>query len=89
MSKPNFLDYDKKYDILYIGLGDRSNSFGDEASDDLTVMRSSETNEIVGLIVWDFGNKYRNNALPAWPEDVKIDVASDILPQIDLSACIA
>jgi hypothetical protein len=42
-------------------------------------MRSSETNEIVGLIVWDFGNKYRNNTLPAWLEDVEIDVDSDIL----------
>ncbi|MDR2180006.1 MAG: DUF2283 domain-containing protein [Synergistaceae bacterium] len=84
MLKPNFLDYDKKYDILYIGFGDRSNSFGDEADTDFTIMRDFATNKIVGLIVWGFGSKYKNNTLPAWPKEIEIDPKSDIVSQIDL-----
>jgi hypothetical protein len=84
MLRPDFLNYDKKYDLLYIGFGDRSNSFGDEANADFTIMRDFTTNKIVGLIVWDFGNKYKNNVLPAWPEGIEIDTNLDIASRIDL-----
>jgi hypothetical protein len=84
MLKPDFIDYDPKYDVLSIGFGDRSNSFGDDAGDDFTVMRDYATNEIVGLVVWGFGEKYRKGALPKWPEGIEIDMESEVVPQIGL-----
>jgi hypothetical protein len=69
ISKPDFIDYDKKHDILYLGFGDRSNSFGDEANDDFTVMRDFATGKIVGLIVWGFWEKHKG-ALAAKLKDV-------------------
>ncbi|MDR1019580.1 MAG: hypothetical protein LBL73_02390 [Synergistaceae bacterium] len=84
MLRPDFIDYDPKYDILTVGFGDRSDSFGDEADSDFTVMRDSATNGIVGLVVWGFGEKYRSDTLPKWPEGIDIDTESDIVSQINL-----
>ncbi|GHV37663.1 hypothetical protein FACS1894187_15000 [Synergistales bacterium] len=82
MTKPNFLDYDKQYDILSIGFGDRSNAFGDEADSDYTVMRDMESNKIVGLIVWDFLRKYKSKTLPKWPDGIDINIDTDIVSNV-------
>jgi hypothetical protein len=50
-------------------------------------MRDFATNEIVGLIVWDFGNKYKSKTLSVRPEGIEIDRDSDIVPKIDLPLC--
>lgn len=58
------LNYDKKYDILSIALGDTSNAIGCEEYDVLVVMRDYTTRIITGLMLYDFCEKYESNAMP-------------------------
>ena len=74
------LNYDNKYDILYILLSDSKNALGDEEYDGLVVMRDETTDEITGLTIFGFADKYKNNNIPALPSGINIDFESDIIP---------
>lgn len=51
------IDYDKKFDVLYISLGDKDNSYGDDSKDDFIIMRDIDTNEITGITIFNFLEK--------------------------------
>ena len=65
-------NYDNKYDILYILLSDGKNSLGDEEYDGLVVMRDEETDEITGLTIYGFMEKYQSDSLPLLPSEIDI-----------------
>ena len=81
------VNYDNKYDILYITLGDkesRRNSLGDEEYNGLVVMRDKETNKITGLIIMGFADKYKKNKMPVFPMEITLNVEKDVVPFISL-----
>ena len=78
------LNYDLKYDILSIGIGDKKNSYGDEEYGGLLVIRNEETSSITGFMIFGFGEKYKNNALPPFPDGISISIEDEILPFIEL-----
>ena len=74
------LDYDPKYDVVYISLGDMSNSYGDEDPDGIVVHRDMDTDEITGVTVFGFSKRVKNGEiLPI----VGIDLRRDVLPLIN------
>ena len=86
ISKPDFIDYDERHDILFLGFGARSNSIGDEADDDFTVMRDCATGKIVGLIMWGFWEKHKGalaaklKAIEIFPQNTGPHLAGGKIP---------
>ena len=81
------LNYDNRFDVLYIALGDdeyRKNSLADEEYNGLVVMRDEKTDNITGLIVFGFKDKYVKNKMPVFPQEVKINIEKDIVPFVTI-----
>ena len=74
------INYDEKYDILYMLTSDGKNSLGDEEYDGLVVMRDETTDEITGLTIFGFSNKYQNDSLPVLPDEININFETDVVP---------
>jgi len=83
---PKF-NYDNKYDILYVLLADGKNSLGDEEYDGLVVMRNEDTNEITGLTIYGFMEKYQSELLPVLPSEIDIDF--DLISLINLKSAVS
>lgn len=52
-------DWDKSRDILYIRLGDTSNSQGDEKESGLIILKDIKTKEVTGITIFDFAKRYK------------------------------
>ena len=76
------VDYDSRFDTLYVGLGDKSNSYGDDEQDDIIFMRDMDTDEITGFTILSFLKKHTLSALPKLPQYLNISFEKDILPII-------
>lgn len=76
------LNLDPENDILYIGLGDRSFSYGDETSEGIVVLHDLNTEEITGITILNFKKKYLQNRLPTLHLPIEIDFSKDVLPRI-------
>ena len=76
------IDYDSRFDTLYVALGDKSNSYGDDSADDIILMRDMDTDEITGFTVLSFLRKYARAALPKLPQHLNISFERDIIPII-------
>jgi len=82
---PKF-NYDNKFDVLYILFSNSKNSLGDEEYDGLVVMRDEITNEITGLTIFGFIEKYQIGSLPELPNEVDIDF--DRIPLVSLKSAV-
>ena len=58
-----FGSYDTKYDILYLYYKGKSYCYGDEVQDGLVVLKSMETDAIVGFLIYDFKEKVSRGEL--------------------------
>ena len=64
-------DYDKKFDVLYIALGDRSNSYGDDSEGNVIYLKDIDTDELTGITIMNFKKKYIENKLPAFSKSIR------------------
>ena len=76
------LSYDKNNDILYLGLADKSDSYGDEVASGLIVMRDISTDEITGFTIFDFCSKYYADKLSSLPWLTNIDFENDVINKL-------
>lgn len=53
------MDWDKTRDILYIRLGDTSNSKGDEKENGLIILKDIKTKEVTGITIFNFAKRYK------------------------------
>lgn len=60
-------DYDAKYDVLYVALGDRNNSYGDDSEKGIVYLKDIDTDELTGVTVMDFMKRYYSHTLPRLP----------------------
>ena len=65
-------------------LSDSKNSLGDEEYDGLVVMRDENTDEITGLTIFGFFDKYQNDLLPVLPGEININF--DMIPLMRLKS---
>ena len=59
-------NYDERHDVLYIALGDRNNSYGDDENG-LIFLKDMDTDEFTGITILSFMRKYREQTLPCLP----------------------
>lgn len=76
------LNYDKNYDVLYMGVADNSNSYGADMENDINVFRDVDTDAITGFVIFGFMNKFNNHSLPLISEPLAIDFSNDVIPHI-------
>lgn len=78
------INYDKRFDTLYVALGDKSNSYGDDSMGSVIIMRDLDTDEITGITILSFLKKYHAHSLPELPPQLGISFENDILPAISI-----
>lgn len=76
------INYNKRLDVLYVNLKDKSNSYGDESTNGLILMRDMNTEDITGFTVIGFRAKYSTHILPLLPNGIGISWEKDIIPQL-------
>ena len=76
------IDYDQRFDTLYVAIGDKTNSYGDDSSSGIILMRDMRTEAITGFTILSFLKKYRSHSLPKLPESFDVSLERDILPTI-------
>lgn len=74
------INHDRKNDVLYIGIGDRSNSYGDEISSGIILLYDIDTEELTGVTILDFLQKYKSKKLDNIP--MSINFERDVIPQL-------
>ena len=75
--------YDEKEDVLYVCRKGASYSYANEDINALVTFRSTETDEVTGIIVYDFLKKLTSNEIniSALPFDVH-DFVDDFIKKI-------
>lgn len=68
------INYDTKFDILYISIGNPPFSYGDESIPGLVILKSIETDELTGITIFDFKKKVNNKTI----DDIEIPITIDI-----------
>lgn len=74
------IDHDKDNDVLYIGIGDRSNSYGDEEEEGIILLRDIDTEELTGVTILDFLYRYKHKKLDGIPFSINFE--RDVIPQL-------
>lgn len=64
-------DYDKKFDVLYIALGDRSNSYGDDSDGNVIYLKDIDTDELTGITIMNFKKKCIEKKLPVFSKSIR------------------
>lgn len=75
--------YDERHDVLYVCKQDKGYSYGTDDNNGLVTFRSMETDEVTGIIVYDFLKKFTSNEIDisALPFDVH-DFVDDFIKKI-------
>ncbi|NMB07942.1 MAG: DUF2283 domain-containing protein [Tissierellia bacterium] len=68
------VNYDSKFDILYISIGNPVPSYGDEQVPGLVILKNIKTDEITGVTIFDFMKKVKENTM----DDLEIPIEIDI-----------
>ena len=67
------LNYDEKFDVLYVAFADVSNSYGDDSEPGLIYLRDMDTDALTGVTFMHFKAKLRAGCLPELESDVPVD----------------
>jgi len=76
------LNLDKENDILYLGILDTSNSYGEETTNGVVVLHDIDSDTITGITIFDFFKKYNNGTLSRLSLPFKIDFKKDVINNI-------
>ena len=52
------LNYDEKFDVLYLGFADKRNSYGEENDKGVVTFRDFCSNEITGVTIFGFKERF-------------------------------
>jgi uncharacterized protein YuzE len=76
------LNYDKRFDVLYILFSDTNNTYGEEDDFGVVIHRDFDTDEVTCITIFDFKKKLNANQLSKLALPVDIDYANDVVPLI-------
>ena len=76
------INYDSRFDTLYVVLSDNLNSYGDDTLGNVIVMRDIDTDTVTGVTILSFLKKYKSGSLPQLPADIGFSIEADILPNL-------
>lgn len=76
------INYDRRFDTLYVTMSNNLNSYGDDTLGNVIVMRDMDTDAVTGITILSFLKKYKSGCLPELPPDIGLSIESDILPNL-------
>ena len=76
------LNLDKRNDILYLGISDTRNSYGDEICNGLVILHDLQSDAITGITIFDFSKRCQDGSLYGLPIPITIDFKKDVLPKL-------
>lgn len=56
-------NYDSKYDVLYVSIVPNEPAIGVEDDEGIVIRRSRQTGKFVGVTIFDFKKRWRNNCV--------------------------
>jgi uncharacterized protein YuzE len=65
--------YDEEGDYLEIRIGEPTENYGEEVSDDITIFKDEKTDEVVGIGILNFKKRSKSNL-----NNIEIDLPIDI-----------
>lgn len=68
------INYDKKFDVLYVTIGEPKPSYGDEETPGLVILKDINTDEITGVTIFDFKKRLENNMIDELNIPIKLDI---------------
>ncbi len=77
------LNYDKKFDVLYISIGEPKPSYGDESIDGIVILHSIANDDVTGVTIFDFKKRLNENSLKDLNLPINIDFGNDVTPFIN------
>jgi uncharacterized protein YuzE len=83
MRKKVEVSYDKKYDILYLGFADRSNSYCFEETDNgIIFLKDDQLKLITGITIIDFKQRLNQRRIREILCKFRVDIKHDIMPYL-------
>lgn len=76
------VNYDKKSDVLYLGVADNSASYCADENGPFNIFKDLFSDEITGYMIFDFMEKYLSKNLPSITTPVNINFKNDVIPKI-------
>lgn len=77
-------NYDSKFDVLYVAISDKSNSYGDESNDAIMLMRDIKTDTITGFTIFNLKSRMREKNLMDFVKTLGVDLENDIVPHLHI-----
>lgn len=74
LRKPISVDYDPINDVLYICLKPGIDSYGDEEREGVIIRKSIQSDEITGITILDFKERYIDSELSSLNLPISIDL---------------
>lgn len=74
------LNYDNKFDVLYISFGSPRDSYGEEEIPSVVTLKDIETDEITGYTIMGYKKLLGEGALYSLP--IKVDFRHEVLPYV-------
>lgn len=59
------VNYDNRFDTLYVAFSDGANSYGDDSEVGVIIMRDLNSDSITGFTLFHFMKKFKTDQLPA------------------------
>lgn len=76
------LNLDKRNDILYLGLSDTGNSYGEEINPGVVILHDIDSDDITGITIFDFYKRYKSGTLNNISLPINIDFNKDIFKKV-------
>ncbi len=80
-------DYDDKYDVLYLSIGNPKPAYGDEIEEGTIIRRDIKTDKIVGLTIIGFRNKskvlWSSSRISKLPQPFTAEIFTKLQKAID------
>jgi uncharacterized protein YuzE len=79
MTKQLQSNYDSKYDVLYVSVVPNEPAIGREDNDGIVIRKSRKTGEFVGVTIFDFKKRLKNNSFPGVGEFIDVNYLCSLI----------
>jgi hypothetical protein len=74
------INHDEKYDVLSLSFAENSHSYGCDEHDGIVVFRNMQSDEITGVMIYDFTRRYNDRTIMKINFPFQIDFEKDVMP---------
>lgn len=76
------VDYDKRFDVLYVALSDKKHSYGDDSRPGLVIMRDLDSDQITGFTVFSFSKRMQDHSLSSLLKSASLSIDESVFSNL-------